>query len=92
MANTSERKPAGLKALRTDKKRAARNRSQKGAIEVHERLIKKAIEAKDSAVIKTIQNALQKMYDKAAKNNIMHTKTAARRKSRLAKRVSAASK
>ena len=92
MANTSERKRAGLKAVRSDKKRAARNAAQKGAIEVQERMMKKALAKKDSEAIKKIQLGLQKLYDKATKSNIMHKKTAARRKSRLAKRVAAAAK
>ncbi|MAG12124.1 MAG: 30S ribosomal protein S20 [Parcubacteria group bacterium] len=92
MANTSERKSAGLKAVRSDKKRAARNAAQKGAIEVQERMMKKAIVAKDSEAIKKIQLGLQKLYDKATKNNIMHNKTADRKKSRLAKRVATTTK
>lgn len=92
MANVSERKPAGLKALRSDKKRAARNRVQKGAIEVQERLMKKAILSKDASAMKTIQVGLQKLYDKAAQKNIMKSKTADRKKSRLAKRIVQSSK
>lgn len=88
MAHTSSaRKRAGLKALRSDAKRAERNAASRGAIEVQERQMRKALASKDADALATIQKALQKLYDKAAKNNVMHSKTADRKKSRLAARI-----
>lgn len=88
MANTVEtRKKAGLKAKRSDARKASRNASTRGAIEVQERMMRKALESKDSNAIETVRRGLQKLYDKATKKNVIHKKTADRRKSRLAKRI-----
>lgn len=92
MPNTStSRKKAGLKAVRSSKRRATRNVSTLRAIEIQERLVGKAISAKSAETMKTLQIGLQKLYDKAAKNNVIHSKTADRRKSRLAGRIAKAS-
>jgi small subunit ribosomal protein S20 len=69
------------KRLRQEKKRSARNHYVKSTINTLSKKIRSGISIEEKEVI------LKKIYsdlDKAAKRNIIHKRTASRRKSRIA--------
>ncbi len=70
------------KELRKMKKRAAQNRARQ---EAYKNALKKALKTKAAADIKIAQQAL----DKAAKTGVIKKNTAARRLSRLMKKIKA---
>ena len=84
-------KKASIKDLRQAKKRAARNLEKKNAYKAAIKKATKAIEAgeKDLAPLTT---AVQKTLDKAAKTGVIKKNTAARKLSRLMKKVHATKK
>ncbi|MDY0151063.1 MAG: 30S ribosomal protein S20 [Candidatus Cloacimonas sp.] len=70
-----------LKRMKTDKKRAARNNYVKRTI----RTLTKQLQTEPTVEAK--ENMLSKLYsqlDKAAKKGVIHSRTASRRKARLA--------
>lgn len=73
------------KELRKAKKRAALNKVRR---ETYKSLVKKAVADKSAETIKSAQQAL----DKAAKAGVIKKNTAARKLSRLMKKVHAAKK
>ena len=84
-------KPSAKKALRQDKKRAARNLEVKKAYKQAIKSVIKALEEgkKDVAELTT---AAQKKLDKAAKMGVIKKNTASRKLSRLMKKVNKAAK
>lgn len=75
------------KALRQSKKRRKRNLHYKSRMK---KTIKEITELIEAEKIKKARDLLPEAYkaiDKAAKQNIIHENTAARKKSRLAKKV-----
>lgn len=77
-----------IKRNRQTVKRHARNQAVKSELKTR---IKKAVDAStsgDTAAADTAFKAAQKRLDMAAAKGIVHKRTAARRKSRLAKRIS----
>lgn len=87
MATKITRKKSGLKELRKSLQRRVLNSKKTTQIEIHERLIKKAILNKNAKNISAEQKVLQKLYDKAAKTGVIPIKRADRIKSRLAKKI-----
>jgi small subunit ribosomal protein S20 len=81
------------KSIRKIAKRHAKNVAEKSAVKTHAKNVLKAIESKESAgpeaVTKSYTTYSSKL-DRAANHGIMHWKTAARKKSRMAKKVNAA--
>ena len=72
---------------RKGERKASHNRAVREKVSNLRRTLRKATEAKDEA---KAAETLKKMYsalDKAAKVGVLHKRTAARRKSRLAKTV-----
>lgn len=80
-------KPAGLKALRQTKKRTLRNTAVKKSITYLRKQVLKAVDAKDKVKAGELFEKMKKTADKAAKRNIIPMNTAARKKSRLAKKI-----
>jgi len=78
---------SAINEIRKDKKKTARNRIRKekmhASIKTVEKLAKSGVAEKISKAVKTAYKAI----DKAAKRNLIHKKTAARRKSKVAKLV-----
>ena len=72
------------KRMRQDKKRRARNRAVTS--EVKSAIKKATTAAGTDAAAKELSKA-ESVIDRAGKKGVIHWKTAARRKSRLAKRV-----
>lgn len=77
------------KRLRQSKVRAVRNRNRKSVIKSRVRKVQDAIKAKDAeSAEKALREATQ-LLDRNANRNTIHPNAAARRKSRLAKRINA---
>lgn len=87
MPNTMSAK----KALRQNNKRKERNLFWKRRIDANMKKIRKSISKgeKNAEDLNAMQTALQKVLDKAAKNNVIHKNKANRLKSRYAKKLAA---
>ena len=75
------------KSLRQSKKRAAHNKRYKNRIKKIARQIDDTVEAGDKKGAEKLLPTYFKAVDKAAKRNVLHKNTAARRKSLYAKKV-----
>ncbi|MFH1709749.1 MAG: 30S ribosomal protein S20 [bacterium] len=82
---------AAIKYIRKSRKNRARNLAVKGNIKKLIKLALKLIALKDNAFAEAVRNAVSAI-DKAAENGILHKNTAARKKSRLMKKINAISK
>lgn len=80
-------KKSAEKALRKSKKRAARNKAVKDSIAYMLKQIRKGIEAEEKKAVEEWMPKALKAIDKAAGKGILKKNTAARKKSRLTKRV-----
>lgn len=84
---------SAIKAMRKDRKKTARNRLQKDKMHDSIKAVEKLSKAKDSVEkLVAAVKAAYKTIDKAAKKNLLHKKTAARRKSKVAKLAKSAAK
>jgi len=84
------RKKAAKKDLLQNKKRALLNKEKKLNIKFLTKKCTKAIEAKEQPQALEVYRQAQKAIDKASKTKTLHKKTAARRKSRLMKKINKA--
>lgn len=75
------------KRMRQDIKRGARNRWRKDRIKSAVRLFDEALRAGDKSKAREQLQAVYKQLDQIAAKGPVHKRTAARRKSRLAKRL-----
>ena len=75
------------KRIRQGAKANERNRAKKSAIRTDSKKVLVAIEAGDKAAAEAALRLAVQRLDKAAKTNIMHANTVARRKSQLARQV-----
>lgn len=82
-------KNAGKKAMRSDVKKAARNRQVRGTFRSAMKAALASITAGDKAQAQKDFVLVQKTLDKAAQKNVIKKNTAARRKSRLTKKIKA---
>lgn len=80
---------AAIKHIRQTKKRTEHNILVKKNIAYLRKQALKAVEKKDKAKATELSLALTKAMDKAAGKNIIKRNTAARKKSRLAKKIQA---
>jgi len=80
-------KKAAEKALRQAKKKEAKNKKIKKYLSYQERKFNKAISASDLNKAKEIYLILQKALDKAAGKSVIKKNNAARKKSRLSKKI-----
>lgn len=86
MANIQSQK----KRDRQNIKRRIKNSQIRSSIRTSAKKVLQAIESNDKDNIPVLYKNYVKKVDTAASKNILHSKTAARKKSRLAKRVNAA--
>ncbi len=77
---------SAMKRMRQDKKRRARNRKVKSQVRGAVKAVRTAETAEDAQVKLIMATST---IDKAVKKGIVHKRTAARRKSGLAKKVNA---
>ena len=85
MANLSSSK----KMVRKIERRTARNRDQKSKMRSFIRRVDEAIASGDKTAAETALRDAQPLIARAGRKGLMHKKTASRKVSRLAKRVSA---
>lgn len=78
------RHTSAIKAQRQNRTGMLRNRRVREDIRDTARELEQAIVNKDAAAIKKLTPEVAKLWDKAAKRNVVHWKTASRKKSRLA--------
>lgn len=83
MANIKSAKKR-IKVIAT---RTARNRAITSAVKTYSKKVVKAVEAKDAALANTNLVVAVKAIDKATAKGVYHAKTAARKKSTLARLV-----
>ncbi|MFH1546078.1 MAG: 30S ribosomal protein S20 [Patescibacteria group bacterium] len=82
---------SAINEMRKDKKKTARNRIRKEKMHTSIKIVEKLVKSKEAAgkISEAVKTAYQAI-DKAAKKNLIHKKTAARRKSGVAKLAKAA--
>ncbi|MDD5290357.1 MAG: 30S ribosomal protein S20 [Patescibacteria group bacterium] len=80
-------KHAAVKWLRKTKKRTVKNNSLKANLEFLARQLEKAILAKDKTKTDELARKLVQALDKAAEKRVLHQNNAARKKSRMMKKV-----
>ncbi|MEL0150901.1 MAG: 30S ribosomal protein S20 [Rhodobiaceae bacterium] len=85
MANLSSSK----KMVRKIERRTARNRDQKSKMRTFIRRVDEAIASGDKTAAVTALRDAQPLIARAGRKGLMHKKTASRKVSRLAKRISA---
>ena len=77
-----------IKRNRQNEKRAERNKTVRTALKTSTKKVRTAIGAGDADAATTEQREAARALDKAVAKGIVHKRTAARRKSRLAKAAS----
>ena len=85
MANTSSAK----KMVRKIERRTARNRDQRSKMRTFIRRVDEAVASGDKSAAEAALRAAQPLIARAGQKGLLHKRTAARKVSRLAKRVSA---
>ncbi|MBR1858304.1 MAG: 30S ribosomal protein S20 [Selenomonadaceae bacterium] len=80
---------SSVKSIKKDEKRRARNIFEKVRIKKAQKKVLAAIAGNDAAEAKTQLSLAAKYIDMAVANNTIHRNTAARKKSKLAKKVNA---
>ncbi len=86
------RHTSALKEARKSKKRQQKNISIKSKIKTLTKKVIAACESKNFGTAKSALNEVFSVIDKAAKKKIIHKNTAARRKAKISKKVSVATK
>ena len=81
--------PSAKKRLRQDAKRTALNKSKKTRLRTQIKKFEKAVAAKDATQAQAEYRLVASLLDKTAKHKIIKDGNAARRKSRLAKKLNA---
>jgi small subunit ribosomal protein S20 len=74
-----------IKRNKTNEKARAHNAAIKSTVRTAIKKVKKAIEAKDSALAQTLVNDAYKLIDKSVSDKVQHEKTGARQKSEIAR-------
>ena len=80
---------ASVKSIKQDQKRRARNILAKTNIKKAQKKVLEAIANNNATEAKNLLALADKAIDKAAANNTIHRNAAARKKSKLAKKVNA---
>jgi small subunit ribosomal protein S20 len=80
-----------IKRNRQNAKRHERNKAVKSALKTSTKKVRAAVTGGDADTAKDELRRVARELDKAASNGVVHKRTAARRKSRLARAVNAAS-
>ena len=83
---------ASILSVKSDAKRHAKNAAEKSRVRTASRRVLDAVEAGNAEEAKTLLTAACKTIDMAAANNVFHKNCAARKKSRLARKVNALAK
>ena len=86
------RHTGAIKAHRQSDRRGARNWAVQKRIRKAAKELLEAIEKKDGAQANKLYPKVASLWDRAAKNGIVHWKAVARRKSRMARKVQSLAK
>ena len=81
--------PSAKKRMRQNTKQRATNRSRKSGVKTQVKKLIKAVSTGDSAAAEQQLRATAKVLDQAAAKRVIHRNAAARKKSRLAKKLAA---
>jgi small subunit ribosomal protein S20 len=84
------RNPSAMKQNRQSIKSRAANRAKKSTIRTFTKKTLEAAKAGNADEAKAMQKTAMSLIDKAAKGSTLHKRTAARKKSRLAKNINKA--
>ena len=87
MANSSARTPSAMKRHRQSLKRRARNKAKKSMIKTFSKKAIQAAEDGNKERALRYMRVAESLMDKAAKGSTLHKNTAARKKSRLMKKL-----
>ena len=87
MANIKSQKKRNLQ----NEKAHQRNVATRSALKTTTKKVQAAVDAGDSETAQSLQRQAAREFDKAASKGVLHKKTVARRKSRLAKSANAVS-
>ena len=79
-----------IKRVKTNEKRRQRNKSVRSSVRTAVRKFREAVEAGNTEEAAELQRAASRALDKAASKGVVHKRTAARRKSRLARAANSA--
>lgn len=82
---------SAIKRVKTSEKRRLRNASQKSALRTSIKAVEVAVDNNDANVAKEAFLQASRKLDKAVSKGLLHKNAAARKKSRLAKKVNALS-
>ena len=80
------------RSVKTDAERRARNVALKSSVKTSVRKVSDAVAANKTEVAKELLSKASSTIDRAATKGVLHKNTAARKKSRLAKKINAAAK
>ncbi|TCS78712.1 30S ribosomal protein S20 [Pectinatus cerevisiiphilus] len=83
---------SSIQSVKSDAERRAKNVAVKSTVKTAFRKVNDAVKAGNTDDVKSLLAVACKKIDKAAADNIYHKNAAARRKSRLAKKVNASAK
>lgn len=83
---------SSVRSVKTDTERNARNSAMKSAIKTVSRKLRASAKAASPEESAELLKKASSLIDKAAKKGVLHKNTAARKKSRLAKRANKAEK
>ena len=83
---------ASILSVKSDAKRRAKNAAEKSRVRTASRRVLDAVEAGNVDEAKSLLTAACKTIDMAAANHVFHKNCAARKKSRLARKVNARAK
>ena len=83
---------ASILSVKSDAKRHAKNAAEKSRVRTASRRVLDAVEAGNVDEAKTLLSTACKRIDQAAANHVYHKNAAARKKSRLARKVNALAK
>ncbi|HSF84701.1 MAG TPA: 30S ribosomal protein S20 [Acidimicrobiia bacterium] len=78
-----------IKRNRQNERRHARNKALRSELKTREKAVVEAAEAGDAAAAQELLGTAQRRIDMAVSKGLIHKNTAARKKSRLSKRVAA---
>ncbi len=78
---------SSIRSVKTDAERRARNFPVKSALRTSARKVMESAQTGDKEAATTLLGKASSLIDKAAGKGVIHRNTAARKKSRLAKRV-----
>lgn len=78
---------SSIRSVKTDAERRARNAAEKSSIKTASRKVTDGAKTGAKEETTTLLTKATSLIDKAAKKGVLHKNTAARKKSRLAKRV-----